>query len=124
MGITNLKIAIALTATVFGTGVLAGEDSLNTETRSEAVRYSRSDLSAPQGAEQLYARLDSAARAVCGAPSRVLSETVQWQQCRARALGSAVADVNDARLSALYRGTLPRRLVAQTQAPEEEKAGS
>ena len=109
------KLTMAVAALVLGSSAWAGTDDFFTDSRSHAVHYSRSDLATEQGAATLYARLDSTARAVCGAKSRVLSELAQWQQCHDQALDRAVADVNDTRLSALHKAA-PRRLVASTEA--------
>jgi UrcA family protein len=105
------KLTFAVAALVLGSSAWA--DSFQTETSSTAVSYQRSELSSDQGAAAVYSRLDTAARAVCGARTSVLSQLVAWQNCRDAALDRAVADINDQRLSALHK-MAPRRLVAST----------
>jgi UrcA family protein len=85
------------------------------DTQSTTVRYKDTDLRDAQGVQRLYARLDAAARTVCGtAQARVLTQMADWQRCRNAALDGAVAEINDARLSQLHSGKAnPRKLVAE-----------
>jgi UrcA family protein len=122
MNAFKLKIAVALAALVAGAGAQAGESSA-VETRSMPVEYTRAELTTEEGTTALYARLGAASRSVCGAKSAVLAELAQWQRCRAEALDRAVAEVNDARLSALHSGAVPKRMLAQT-APAAVQSGS
>lgn len=115
MTISKQKFTMAIAALMLGSGAWAGDDSFFTESRSEPVRYARSDLATEQGAADLYARLEAAARRVCGQKSRMLAQQVQWQQCHDEALDEAVTAVNDTRLSALHKGA-PRRLIASGSA--------
>jgi UrcA family protein len=67
------------------------------------VRYSDLNLGTEQGTEALYARLVSAARAVCGAPDiRDLGALVAAHACERQAVANAVRDVRSPRLSAIY----------------------
>ena len=123
MNAFKLKIAVALASFVAGAFANAA-DNATVETASMPVAFTRAELSTEQGTQALYARLGTAARAVCGAKSAVLAELVQWQRCRAEALDQAVSEVNDARLSALHHGAVPRRMVAQSEAAQGGSTGS
>ena len=101
------KLTMAVAALVLGSSAWAGGSA---DSHTQPVQYTRGDLTSEQGASVLYARLDTAARAVCGTKSRVLTELAQWQRCHDEALDRAVAEVNDTRLSALHKGA--PRLVA------------
>jgi len=118
---TKLKTPLALATLLAGTGAWAGDFA--TVTQSEPVSYTRDELARGQGAMQLYARLDAAARKVCGDRTISLSEQSQWRQCHDDALDRAVGEVNDERLSALHhtRAGIPRRLIASTT---KDAAGS
>ena len=115
MNVLKLKMAVAMAALVAGSGVSAGENNNMFETRNVAVRFERSEFTTQDGVAAVYARLGSAARTACGNPSARLAEKVRWQHCRDAALDEAVSSVNDARLSALHDGSLPRRMLAQGQ---------
>jgi UrcA family protein len=69
------------------------------ETRVEAVRYDDIDISRDAGMRTLYARLNAAAKRVCGTYDRLnLRERRNWQQCYDSALSHAVAQVDDGRM--------------------------
>jgi UrcA family protein len=121
MNAFKLKIAVALATLVAGAGARADNA---VETNSLSVEFTRAELSSEQGTQALYARMGTAARAVCGAKSAVLAELAQWQRCRIDALDRAVADVNDARLSALHSGMTPRRMIAQAVTGTNANPGS
>ena len=69
---------------------------------SKIVSYGDLNIDSEQGAKVLYARLRSAARDVCfPLESRDLIRS-RWQRCFDDALGSAVGQVNEARLTAMH----------------------
>jgi UrcA family protein len=75
-----------------------------TQTRQQTVQYGDLNLGTEQGAEILYGRLMHAARHVCGEPGdpSYLMEGHAYLQCRKTALKQAVADVDNAKVAALY----------------------
>jgi UrcA family protein len=101
----------SLTTTVLGTLAaclvvapgLASAATPESAAPSVTVRYSDLNLGTEQGTEALYARLVSAARAVCGAPDiRDLGALVAAHACERQAVANAVRDVRSPRLSAIY----------------------
>jgi UrcA family protein len=68
------------------------------ETHSTVVRYDDLDLNREAGMRTLNARLESAAKQVCG-PSdiRRLREHRFWHQCRSNAISNAIAQIDDRR---------------------------
>ena len=68
------------------------------------IHYSDLNLSSPQGARVLYARIRTAAQRVCG-PSFSLwdsSRSVKWKLCYAASIDTAVKKVNQPLLTALH----------------------
>ena len=73
--------------------------------RSVRVSYADLDLSKASDAARLYARLRSAADAVCEVGDRrELHRAMQYHACFEKALGEAVAAVGSPKLSARYSG--------------------
>ena len=67
------------------------------------VRYTDLNLATEAGTGALYARLVSAARAVCGEPDiRDLAGIAAARVCEQQAVANAVRDVHNPRLSAIY----------------------
>ena len=101
--IAGLGLAGAIaTSTAHATDMQADSDMFR-EQRSVAVSYADRDMATEQGVSALYARLDTAARRVCGrVEGRDLARRADWRNCRAAALDAAVADVNDVRLTRLH----------------------
>ena len=70
---------------------------------SMTVHYEGLNLSSTQGAAQLYARLQGAARQVCASfEGRELSRHAKWTACYNEALSRAVAQINQANVTALH----------------------
>src|SRR5690348_3274462 len=67
--------------------VLAADPATGYEPVSQLVQYSDLNLNSQQGIAQLYQRIDSAARDVCGDDSRTRS-LADWSQARSCAKGS------------------------------------
>ena len=85
--------------------------------RSRTVSTVGLDLDRPAGVATLYERIQAAARAVCREEALDFRRDTQsfappsWRKsCVAQAIGGAVADVDNVRLSALHRAT-PERVV-------------
>ena len=79
--------------------------------RQKAVEYGDLDLSVAGNADQLYERLRTAAKEVCDSNSKLLHQLQRERKCYRQALCSAVAAVNHATLTNLYRSDKSRRLV-------------
>jgi UrcA family protein len=69
--------------------------------RSVTIRYDDLDTGTSSGVQTLYARLDEAARQVCDS-GRTLVEQRQSALCYRQALRTAVGEVNNPYLTALY----------------------
>jgi UrcA family protein len=67
------------------------------------VKYGDLNVSSPQGAAVLYARIRNAAKSVCPTiDDRRLAEMANRDACIDKAISGAVIKVNNAALSALY----------------------
>ena len=76
---------------------------------SVKVSYQDLNLSTEQGSQALYARIASAARAVCAAEDiRDLRARPAIEACREQAIARAVHSVDSPRLAALYAAHLQR----------------
>ena len=76
-----------------------------TPAASVTVSYSDLNLTTTAGNKELYARIVSAARQVCGAGEvsiRNLHAFAAEQSCEARAIAQAVRDTNNPVLAAIY----------------------
>jgi UrcA family protein len=96
----------ALAAMAFSAAVFADAGEQVT-VREVPVHYSDLNANSSQGAQQLYARLKSAARAACGnEPGRRMEERIAFDNCRMDALAKAVSEVNSRTLTALHRSRI------------------
>jgi UrcA family protein len=67
------------------------------------VRFADINLSVPEGAESLYARIRGAARQVCGPEDeKNLGAVINRRACIEKAIADAVAHVGNAQLRAVY----------------------
>jgi UrcA family protein len=82
--------------------------SATPDTRSVTVSYRDLDLSTPAGARTLYARIQSAARQVCGYEEADLIEQSIWRSCYDSAVSDAVGKVNSPLLTAVHTGRAPQ----------------
>ena len=99
----NLIVATVACVLAAG-GAFAAASPAATATTAVTVRYGDLNLSNPEGAAALYARLRSAARKVCGtADPRELSAYDAVKQCYELALADAVERIDQARLVTLHR---------------------
>ncbi|HEX4387840.1 MAG TPA: UrcA family protein [Steroidobacteraceae bacterium] len=76
-------------------------------TRSVKVGYGDLDLSTQAGAATLYQRIRGAAHQVCGSDGRSLADYAISRSCFNNAVSTAVATVNNPRLTALHQGKSP-----------------
>src|SRR5579864_3168568 len=73
------------------------------EPSAVTVRYADLNLGSAAGSAALYARLESAARAVCGASDiRDLGQFAAVQACQKAAIAHAVHEVHSTQLAALF----------------------
>jgi UrcA family protein len=73
------------------------------------VYYNLSDLSTDQGTRAVYRRIVNAAQLVCPSEDSLnLHEVAVSKECQRQAIASAVAQIGNARLAALYARTLAR----------------
>ena len=84
------------------TANLASATTVDDEARQTVVRYSDLDLSRPQDARRLYARIQGAARAVCeNYRSADLQRAQIYRRCMDKAVADAVAKVQSAQVAAI-----------------------
>ncbi|HEY7639628.1 MAG TPA: UrcA family protein [Steroidobacteraceae bacterium] len=84
------------------------------EAASVVVNYSDLDLTQSADAAHLYARLKYASQKVCNSyDSRELRTKDLYAACYDKALNSAVAEVNDAKLTSLHAAAEPRIRLAR-----------
>jgi UrcA family protein len=96
--IVQLGVVAAAVAVSVASATAAGA------TPAQAVGYEDLDLTAPAGAAILYARIQAAAKAVCGDAQRVGSRIVStaWRTCVATAVERAVTQVDRPTLTAYH----------------------
>jgi UrcA family protein len=94
-------VALIATGLAFvGTAAHADTDTL---TRDVKVNFADLNLESQAGIESLYSRLQTAARKVCGTPTRAdLQSFDEVAQCRKAAIGAAVARIDNKALSARH----------------------
>ncbi|MFL6602598.1 MAG: UrcA family protein [Steroidobacteraceae bacterium] len=72
--------------------------------RSQAIHFTRENLSRPSGVEHVYRRIVLAARSVCGYEEGVnIRQSPEYEQCYAHAVDEAVTSVGSSALTALHR---------------------
>lgn len=93
-------------------GCVAGAPQESADLRdvpTKTVRYAELNLNTADGARALFRRIKFAAAEVCEPlDGRALAQHVIWQKCYERALADAVSQVNQPRVTALYRGVANR----------------
>ena len=111
--ITRVIAAVVLT-TASISGVIAPALAREaTAAPSRTVHFEDLDLSTHRGVEVLYARIQNAARTLCGpsedAGTRHVSE--EWKDCVSATVRSAVLSINRPALTAYYAARLRTRAV-------------
>ena len=102
---TTLNVGLAILAL----GALAGGSSLAAasppaDVRTVTVRYAPAALDSNEGAQQLYRRIQVAARQACGdSDPRDIVHYFLFKGCYQSAVDTAVAKVDATRLTALHR---------------------
>ena len=94
----------------------ASDASRDSTTRSMSVNYADLNLSQPAAIDDLYARLQRAARAVCSPREiRDLGMRSNREQCYESAMGHAVANIDNPGLSELYLAQTGRSAQAESR---------
>ena len=114
--VMNLKIAAVFlsltTGSMVAAGVAAAADRLDGDP-GITVRYSRAELATPRGTALLYARLKLAAQQACpGGEALDPMRAVPGRACYDAALATAVAHIQQPRLTALHRRNSTRGFTA------------
>jgi UrcA family protein len=96
-GVTNLLVV----ATALAVGMLAGvAHAAEAEAQAQVVRFQDLNLNTDAGVQVLYKRIQRAANQVCGVVDvRDLAVARAHQACVAKAVGDAVATVNNQMLT-------------------------
>ncbi len=105
----------AMTLTTISLGALAATPQ--DEVRQEIVRFADLDLTQPAGAQELYRRIQRAARDVCemyGAGG--YAAAMQSRSCANQAIARAVADVGAPLVTARHEALTHRQIVQPEQA--------
>jgi UrcA family protein len=112
-GARGMLTAFGATLALFAATGHASDDPLQ-----KAVRYADLNLSKSEDASQLYARLERAASVVCRTYEGFeLSRKRMQEACEQEALSAAVAQVDNAALTALHTAEARVR-VAQRRSPD------
>lgn len=90
-------------------GALPARAALPEQASSVRVAYGDLNLATPEGSRELYARIASAAREVCGPvdPGN-LESLAAANDCKARAIAQAVRDVHSPNLTATFAANVKR----------------
>ncbi len=97
-----LLVAAGSLGCVLGAGV-AGAETVNADAPSRVVRYSTEALTSNDGLQDLYRRIQFAAKQVCPASySRDLHANDLVKACRQQAITNAIHQINNSQLAALH----------------------
>jgi UrcA family protein len=112
-----MRISIAALATLASLGLGATAPAMATALRSaeqpgvsqKVVHFGDLNLNTEHGADQLYRRLNFAARDVCSDNGDMyyLTQSRAYHQCRRNALERAVAQLDEPKVTAIYDGHFP-----------------
>jgi len=91
------------TAAAFASPSVAAAGQPAADVPQTSVSYNLLDLSTDNGTRTLYARIKSAARAVCPTyDSRDLAAFAESRQCQREAVARAITQIGNARLAAVH----------------------
>ena len=114
-GLHVLSVAVALMADSCIDPHAAVYAAPGREPRSVTVSVKDLNLRTHAGAVTAYLRIRNAAQSVCGAVDTALpEEKAAWDRCVAEAIGSAVATLENARLTDYYLGKTRRPHLIRT----------
>jgi UrcA family protein len=111
---TARSLLVGIAALGISLGAQAGDPgSPGRTSASVVVNYSDLDLTDSAAARTLYARLQSAAREVCGSEPEIreLRQSVDYRACYQRALNKAVLRIDSESLHALHAARTQSRAV-------------
>lgn len=103
---TSARSAVILSTAVllgWSAAALAAPTRPSDDVAKKTVKFADLDISTADGAQALYERIASAARAVCRG-----AELSAADECRASAIAAAVAGVGSPLLSAAHRSAIER----------------
>ncbi len=103
---SRVKLALLVVAgslgCMLGAGV-ASADTVNADVPSRVVRYSTEALTSNDGVQDLYRRIQFAAKQVCpDSYSKDLHANELVKACRQQALANAIHQINNSQLAALH----------------------
>src|SRR5579862_4803812 len=110
--VASMAAGLALVALLAGPVRGAQPAQSDATTASQKVYYSDLKLDSPADIERLYGRIKLAARNVCNLLVTDLEQSGQrmlWQACFKSSVATAVARVNDRRLTAMHLQAQPKR---------------
>ena len=103
--------ALASAACLLAMGAASASDAM--ETKRVPVTFSETDLSTPAAADNLYGRIQRAARVACGYPdSREILRAREIRACYHNAIESAVGEINNPLLTAIHNARSGAKLAA------------
>jgi UrcA family protein len=117
MKITGFVVAASLAAvTSLMLSATPARAAASDEVTSVTVRFADLDLNTAKGSKRLYLRLKNAAETVCGDDSSIIApeELRSVHMCEQTAIGTAVAQVDQPRLTVLYDHHFPREPLTAT----------
>jgi UrcA family protein len=109
-----IGLALLCSATLMAGGAGAAQPGSATpgdlkEIDTVSVHYHNTDLAKADGAQNLYRRIQNAARRVCHQPDiRELTLYAEYEKCYEVAVNAAVAKVDVSELTALHRSRTQR----------------
>lgn len=98
-------IGLSLTTAAMAFGASAPANAKPYDEVKVEVRYGDLDLTSDAGASAMYSRLHRASIEACGGAIEIvagLGQRGRMRQCRAKALGTAIADLRSPLVTALY----------------------
>jgi UrcA family protein len=119
----NLRIALAITATVAAGAPLIGHAS-DLDAIDVHVKYSAADLATPATTRAFYQRLNVAAHTACGTSIYEDSFARGPQKCVEKALARAIADVNNDQLAQFYVKSYGPKLAAKYEINDSVRTAS
>lgn len=114
------RLAVGLTVALAAVSGAASLADTPQELPSISVSYRYADLASDAGVQSLYARLQSAARHVCGVGlHQQLPQQAEARRCASKSLNEAVAALGDPQVAALH--AQGRRAPAATRIAEAQR---
>jgi UrcA family protein len=106
---SRVKLALLVVAGSLGCVLAAGvanADTVNADAPTRVVRYSTETLTSNDGLQDLYRRIQFAAKQVCpDSFSKDLHAHQLVKACREQAVANAIHHINNSQLAALHAGS-------------------